>query len=249
MIEYVRYRIPTEQAAEFAEAYRRTGEQLRLSRHHRRHEVAQCVEEPERWTVRIEWDSIDGHLQGFRNAPEFRQFLQHVSPYIQMIEEMQHYQVVQPPPTLYEWAGEIAALRRWLGHFYGEVERDELLRELFTPMPPEHVEHVALWVGEVLGGPPAYTDTRGGHPAMIARHGGRRITEAQRRRWLELLLQSADEVGLPDDPEFRASIVSYFEWGTRLAVVFSADPPPPPTKEPTPIWDWVRPPWQPSAGA
>ncbi len=78
---------------------------------------------------------------------------------------------------------------------------------------------------------------------MIRRHRGRRLTEAQRRRWLTLVLDTTDEVGLPSDPEFRASFVSYLEWGTRLAVVFSASEQAPDVPEPVPTWDWVRPPW------
>ena len=29
---------------------------------------------------------------------------------------------------------------------------------------------------------------------------------------------AADDAGLPDDPEFRAALVGYLEWGTRLAM-------------------------------
>jgi hemoglobin len=34
---------------------------------------------------------------------------------------------------------------------------------------------------------------------------------------MTLLLESADAVGLPDDPEFRSALVSYIEWGSRLS--------------------------------
>jgi hemoglobin len=81
---------------------------------------------------------------------------------------------------------------------------------------------------------------------MVRRHLGRAITEAQRRRWLDLLLDTADEVGVPNDPEFRASLVGYLEWGSRLAVLFSAPGAEAPTDEPMPTWDWAKPPWQPS---
>jgi hemoglobin len=43
------------------------------------------------------------------------------------------------------------------------------------------------------------------------------------RRWVALLLEAADEVGLQDDAEFRASFVGYLEWGSRLAVINSQD--------------------------
>jgi hypothetical protein len=49
------------------------------------------VEEQDRYILRIEWDSVEGHLAGFRRAPEFTPFLAAIKPYISRIEEMQHY--------------------------------------------------------------------------------------------------------------------------------------------------------------
>ena len=35
---------------------------------------------------------------------------------------------------------------------------------------------------------------------------------------MTLMSLAADDVGLPDDPEFRAALVGYLEWGARLAM-------------------------------
>ncbi len=68
---------------------------------------------------------------------------------------------------------------------------------------------------------------------------GQSLTEAQRHRWVELLLTCADEVGIPDDPEFRSALVGYLEWGSRLAVINSQPGAvPPPTDSPMPVWGW-----------
>jgi hemoglobin len=150
-------------------------------------------------------------------------------------------------PTLYEWLGGAPALDKLFDVFYTHVRVDPLLAPVFRDMPADHPRHVAAWVGEVFGGPAAYSTTRGGHDHMVSRHLGRGITEEQRRRWVELLLSTADEVGLPDDPEFRASLVGYLEWGSRLAVMFSAPDASAPADEPMPTWGWAKPPWQPPA--
>jgi hypothetical protein len=42
--------------------------------------------------LRIEWDSVDGHMQGFRSSPEFRTFFAAIRPYIGDIQEMRHYE-------------------------------------------------------------------------------------------------------------------------------------------------------------
>jgi hypothetical protein len=52
-----------------------------------------CVDEPDKQIVRIEWDSADGHLQGFRRSPDFKPFLEATQPFYKDIEEMTHYQV------------------------------------------------------------------------------------------------------------------------------------------------------------
>jgi hemoglobin len=154
---------------------------------------------------------------------------------------------MSPTPSLYEWLGGAPALEKLLDVFYTHVRADSLLAPVFRDMPPDHPRHVAAWVGEVFGGPAAYSTTRGGHSHMVSRHLGRGITEEQRRHWVELLLSTADEVGLPDDPEFRASLVGYLEWGSRLAVMFSAPGAEAPADEPMPTWGWAKPPWQPPA--
>ncbi len=144
-------------------------------------------------------------------------------------------------PTLYDWIGGSQALNRLTSKFYAEkVLRDELLRPLFEHMPADHPRHVADFIGEVLGGPKAYTENRGGHAHMLSQHFGKNITQAQRRRWLDLLLTTADEIGIPDDPEFRSAFVAYLEWGTRLAVINSQLPQGTATNDSTPMpkWDW-----------
>ena len=57
---------------------------------------------------------------------------------------------------------------------------------------------------------------------------------------------AADDAGLPDDPEFRAAIIGYLEWGTRLAM-HNSHPGAADVAEhaPVPRWGWgVAPPWQ-----
>ncbi|RPE09748.1 globin [Chitinophaga lutea] len=152
-------------------------------------------------------------------------------------------------PSLYAWAGGQPALERLTEVFYAKVGKDELLEPVFRHMSPEHSKHVAHFIGEVLGGPPAYTTGDGGsHAGMVRHHLGKMLTEPQRRRWINLLLDSADEVGLADDPEFRSALVGYLEWGSRLAVINSQTSDNPVNEnEPMPKWGWGEPggPYQP----
>jgi hemoglobin len=143
-----------------------------------------------------------------------------------------------PVPTLYEWAGGSEAFERLTAAFYEKVRQDDLLEPVFRGMDTEHPHHVAVWLAEVFGGPPLYTEEHGGYPHMLSKHHGLSITEAHRRRWVSLICDAADDAGLPTDPEFRSAFVAYIEWGTRLALVNSQPGAHPPTQAPVPHWGW-----------
>lgn len=141
-------------------------------------------------------------------------------------------------PTLYEWAGGMPALTRLATAFCGHVRTDAVLAPVFEHMSDDHPEHVARFLAEVFGGPRLYTDAGGGHASMLAHHLDRYLTREQRARWVALLCDTADEVGLPDDPEFRSAFVAYLEWGSRLALANSQGGVTPDPAAPMPRWGW-----------
>jgi truncated hemoglobin YjbI/quinol monooxygenase YgiN len=250
IVEYVRYSIPAEHRVAFEHAYADAATALDASPHCLAYDLAACTEDPTQYVLRIEWDSAEGHLQGFRRDPVFQRFLAAVRPFIGHIAEMRHYaptavgaRLTRPPagasvPTLYEWIGGMPALERLTAVFYDRVLADALVGPVFAAMPPDHPHHVALFLAEVFGGPATYSAERGGHAGMLRHHLDRHLTAAQRARWVQLLCASADEVGLPDDPEFRSAFVAYLEWGSRIALANSqggvaVDP-----DQPMPRWGW-----------
>jgi len=150
------------------------------------------------------------------------------------------------PPSLYAWAGGTDAFGRLIDAFYDRVEADDLLSPLFPGgVSQDHRAHVVLWWVEVFGGPADYTPL-GGYQRMLDHHRGLGITVDQRFRFASLMSLAADDAGLPDDPEFRAALVGYLEWGTRLALHNSQPGAEVVTEAPVPHWGWgVAPPYQP----
>lgn len=142
-------------------------------------------------------------------------------------------------PTLYEWAGGKEAFENLITKFYEKVVDDDLLKPIFLRMSKKHQSHVAHFIMEVFGGPKMYTDVGGSHFGMVQKHFGKHLTEAHRKRFVKLLTDTADEVNLPDDPEFRSAFVGYLEWGTRLAVINSNEESITMNHdEPMPKWGW-----------
>jgi hemoglobin len=150
-------------------------------------------------------------------------------------------------PTLYEWAGGRDAIGRMINAFYDRVERDDLLSPFFPGgVTVRHREHVTDWWSEVFGGPATYTESHGGYEAMLAHHIDLGITPEQRHRFASLMSLAADDADLPGDPEFRAALIGYLEWGTRIAMANSQPGATPTPHAPVPRWGWgVAPPYQP----
>lgn len=252
--DYIRYRVPVEQAAAFTAAYERAATALRAAPECVDYELSRCEEDLDCWILRITWTSTSAHLAEFRQGPLFADFFAAIQPYVPNIEEMRHYTPTPVRgaggaiPTLYDWAGGAPALTALFTAFYRAVVEDELLEPLFREMDPQHPAHVAAWLGEVFGGPESYSAQRGGHAGMVGHHLGKGITEQQRRRWVNLLIDAADEVGLPADPEFRAVFVGYLEWGSRMAMMYAAPGAgPSAAATPMPRWGWgVTPPYRPT---
>lgn len=210
-VEYIRYRIPEQQSAEFLAAYTRAAERLAAAPQCVDYELARCEEDFEHFVLRITWTSTEDHLEGFRTSKLCDEFLAEIRPYAGSIEEMRHYKPTTvrgtgaSVPTLYAWAGGAEAFARLTEVFHDKVLQDDVLAPVFAGLAPEHAEHVALGLGEILG-------RAGGTPMA------KNITEAQRRRWVDLLQDAADEAGLPTDADFRSAFLARAERETRLAV-------------------------------
>ena len=249
-VEYIRYRVPAGSSAEFEAAYARAAVELAAAEQCVEFELARCDEEPSAYILRIVWTSASDHLTGFRGGERFPGFFAAIGPYVSNIEEMRHYTRTSvvgrggSVPSLFAWLGGAEALERLTSAFYKEVLQDDLLYPLFKDMDAHHPHYVAMWLGEVFGGPDAYSRSRGDYRHMVAQHLGKHITEAQRRRWVSLMMDAADVVGLPADPSFRAAFASYIEWGTRLAEI-NSQPGRAAYDAPIPQWGWgVMPPYR-----
>jgi heme-degrading monooxygenase HmoA len=95
IVEYIRYKIPRERQREFEEAYTNASRSLDASKQCQMYELTHCAEEPELYILRIERDSLDGHMKEFRSSPEFRDFFRHVQPFFNGIQEMRHYELTK----------------------------------------------------------------------------------------------------------------------------------------------------------
>ncbi len=97
VVEYIRSTVPIDRGPEFEAAYAVAVQVLERDEHCHGHEVARCVEEQTSYIVRLLWDSVEGHMEGFRKGPNFPPFLAAIKPFIPQIDEMRHYHSVTEP--------------------------------------------------------------------------------------------------------------------------------------------------------
>jgi hemoglobin len=142
--------------------------------------------------------------------------------------------------TIYEHAGGEAGLRRIVTIFYNSIFDDPVLLPVFKHPVPTHIDHLTAFLGEEFGGPPRYTNAFGGFPRIVAVHRHLKITEEQRRRFVQLFMAAVEQAGFAGDARFLATIRSAIEFGTEVALVNSnaaSDDQLHPQKT-IPLWFW-----------
>src|SRR5205807_6825777 len=110
-------------------------------------------------------------------------------------------------PSLFEFAGGEAALLALAAAHHARCVADPELNHPFSHpgQHPQHVERLAAYWAEVLGGPAAYSETCGGDETTLLRmHAGNGDMSDLARRFVACFVAAADDAGLPDDAEFRS---------------------------------------------
>jgi len=95
IVEYLRYTIEKANQTSFIDDYKKGAVPLKKSKYCQSLEFCQCVEDSSKFIIRIQWSSADDHLKGFRGSQEFKEFFTHIKKYIDDIDEMRHYSVVE----------------------------------------------------------------------------------------------------------------------------------------------------------
>jgi hemoglobin len=124
-------------------------------------------------------------------------------------------------PTLYEFAGGEKAFVPFAAALHARCLADPELNHPFSHpgQHPLHVERLAAYLAEAMGGPPRYSGEYGGdQTALVLLHAG----------W-------------PDDPPFRAAIRAYIERSVDTVALSHPLDTDVPVGLPIPHWSWDGP--------
>jgi hemoglobin len=143
-------------------------------------------------------------------------------------------------PTLYEFAGgDEAFLALAVAHHQRCLRDPELNHPFSHPgQHPQHVERLAAYWAEVMGGPPQYSSECGDQSHVLYMHSNNGAMDDLGRRFVDCFVQAADDAELPADPEFRAALRAYMEWAVAEVLTYSPHGSTVPSGVSMPHWSW-----------
>jgi hemoglobin len=94
VVEYIRYTVADAARREgLIAAYQEARSSLDAAPECLAYELTVCEEDAASAVLRIEWESTERHLEGFRKGPHFRAFFAAIGGFLKEIVEMRHYEV------------------------------------------------------------------------------------------------------------------------------------------------------------
>jgi hemoglobin len=147
-------------------------------------------------------------------------------------------------PSLFTFAGGSPAFLALARAHHARCLADPELNHPFSHenQHPRHVERLAAYWAEVLGGPPEYSSSCADQSHLLRMHSGNGDMSDLGRRFVDCFVAAMDDAGLPDDPDFRAAMKSYMEWAVRdVALAYPHDVASVPAGVAMPHWTWDGP--------
>jgi hemoglobin len=146
-------------------------------------------------------------------------------------------------PSLYEFAGGAPAFLALARAHHARCLADPELNHPFShpDQDPHHVERLAAYLAEVMGGPSTFSDSYADQSAMLRMHAGNGDMTDLGRRFVDCFVAAADDADLPADADFRESLRDYMRWAVDEVLHYPDDRSTVPTGLPMPRWSWDGP--------
>ena len=145
--------------------------------------------------------------------------------------------------TVFEAAGGMSGLCRLAEAWHKRVMADEVVSHAFSHgFHPQHVERLAAYWAEALGGPSTYSDSYGDETTVVRMHSGNGKHDEMDRRAIACFDQALVDAGIADAP-LRQVLHDYFAWATTTTMAKyprSADDVPADLSIPHWSWDGLQ---------
>ena len=145
--------------------------------------------------------------------------------------------------SVYDAAGGSAGLMRLADAWHHRCLQDPVVSHAFSHpgLHPQHVERLAAYWGEALGGPAGYTAGMGDHSHVLRLHAGNGEHEEMDRRAQQCFALALDDAGVPADSRLRHTLTDWFALMTAAMAAYPRSPDDVPADLPLPVWSWDGP--------
>ena len=104
---------------------------------------------------------------------------------------------------------------------------------------PDHVDRLAAYLGEALGGPARYTTTYGDHATVVRMHSGDGEHDEMNVRAIDCFASALRDAGIDADRETYQAVLDYWTWAVWHSMgEFIRSAGDVPADLPMPHWDW-----------
>lgn len=146
--------------------------------------------------------------------------------------------------TVFAAAGGNEGVLRLARAWHERVMADEVVAHAFSHgFCSDHVERLAAYWAEALGGPTAYSDSYGDETIVVRMHSGNGVHEEMDRRAIACFDVALSDAGLADNDVLRQALHDYFAWATTTTMARyhqSADDVPNGLRIPKWSWDGLQ---------
>lgn len=143
--------------------------------------------------------------------------------------------------SIYEAAGAADGLMALARAWHERCLADPVVSHPFThgELHPQHLERLAAYMGEALGGPPTYTTELGDETTVLRMHAGNGEHRDLDERAVGCFDAALDDLGF--DGDLRDALHDYFAWSTARMGAHPDSPGSVTPGLPLPHWTWNGP--------
>ncbi len=145
--------------------------------------------------------------------------------------------------TVFEAAGGGQAFLDLARAWHQRCLQDPVVSHAFSHpgQHPHHVERLAAYWAEALGGPTVYSETMGDHSHVLRLHSGNGEHEDMDTRAQKCFALALDDAGLPHDQRLRSTLTDWFRWATTAMAAYPRSADEVPSALSLPRWSWDGP--------
>jgi hemoglobin len=151
--------------------------------------------------------------------------------------------VVTVELSVYEAAGGRRAILDLAHAWHRRCLEDDVVSHAFSHpgQHPQHLERLAAYWAEALGGPAHYSATMADHSYVLRLHAGNGEHQEMDDRAQECFALALDDAGLPEEERLRSTLKDWFQWATKAMAAYPDNPDDVPEDRELPHWSWNGP--------